>query len=87
MTKEQQKIIDGFHTRVISLMLKRARAQRYGTWAEEEALTKEIEKIEDERKTYERQQKPPRPKEPEIEGSVPETTTGNELKETETEIL
>jgi hypothetical protein len=86
MTKEQQKVVDSFHTRVISLMLKRSRAQRLNNYTEEERITKEIEKLEDERRQYERQQKPPRTKESEIKGSVPAEEAGAEQREAKTEV-
>jgi hypothetical protein len=77
MTKEQQKIVDGFHEKAISLILKRSQVRKYGTWAEEEAINREIFKIEDERRKYERDNRTSREKESEIEGSLREVEAGN----------
>jgi hypothetical protein len=57
VTKEQQKHIDNFHEKVIALIYKRRQVLLYNSNAqlEWEAITEEIEKIEDERKTYEEQ--------------------------------
>jgi hypothetical protein len=57
VTKEQQKHIDNFHEKVIALIYKRRRVLLYNSNAQSEweAITAEIGKIEDERKTYEEQ--------------------------------
>ena len=88
MTKEQQKIIDGYHERVIALIFKRRRAIKYGADPQKEfdRITTEIEKIEVERREYERNTKPSRPEEPKVTGGVPAEEAGNELKEAEAKI-
>lgn len=53
VTKEQQNKIDEFHERAIDLIFKQRRAQKYNDWPEEERITKEIFKIEDDRRAYE----------------------------------
>lgn len=85
MTKEQT-VIDGFHTRVISLMLRRAKAQRFNDWPEEEKLTKEIERIEDERRAYERQQESQREEKSKVSRSVSGEEAGTEQPATKTGI-
>jgi hypothetical protein len=53
MTSAQQKIVDKFHERVISLIYKRRRAlHNVNGQIEWEAVTAEIDKIEDERRAY-----------------------------------
>lgn len=84
MTKEQQRVIDGFHERAISLIMKRNKAQRYNNWPEEQALDKQIEAIDDERRAYERDIKSRREKEPEIKGELPVETAGIESSAAET---
>jgi hypothetical protein len=88
MTKEQQKIVDSYHERVIALIFKRRRAVKYGSNSQQEfdEITAEIEKIETERRTYERNTKPPRQEEPKIEGSVPTEEAGNERAEAKAEV-
>lgn len=86
MTKEQQKIVDGFHERVIQLIFKRRRAQRYGAWATEEQINEEIVLIEDERRKYEGDCKQSRQEKRKITGGVPEIEAGTVKEETETKI-
>ena len=47
MTKEQQKIVDGYHERVIALIFKRRRAMKYAVnpQLEFDAITTEIMEI------------------------------------------
>jgi hypothetical protein len=55
MTAAEQKHIDQFHERVIALIYKRRKLMRYNSsQAEWDAIQAEIEKIEEERITYER---------------------------------
>jgi hypothetical protein len=56
MTKEQQKIVDKFHERSISLLMKRNRDMKYSTNPQKvfEDITEEIYKVEDERRAYEK---------------------------------
>lgn len=86
MTKEQQKIVDGFHERVIALIFKRRRAQKYSSWTEEESINQEIFKVEDERRKYERDCKSERQEKRKIPGGVPEIEAGAESSPAETEV-
>lgn len=86
MTREQQKIVDGYHERVIALMLKSKQAQRYNNWTEECRIATEIEKIENERRTYERDVKSQGQEKREEPRGIPEAEEGNEPIETETEV-
>jgi hypothetical protein len=53
MTSAQQKIVDKFHERVISLIYKRRRAlYNPSGQIEWEGITNQIDKIEDERRAY-----------------------------------
>jgi hypothetical protein len=54
MTTAQQKHIDSFHERVITLIYARRKALRYNSsgQADWDAITAEIEKVEDERRAY-----------------------------------
>jgi hypothetical protein len=57
MTAVQQKVVDKFHERVISLIYQRRKSLRFnsaGGQAEWESLTEEINKVEEERRTYEK---------------------------------
>src|ERR1700733_8914737 len=76
MTKEQQKIVDRFHERVIQLIFKQRRAQKYSDWAEEEKIINEIKLIEDERRRYEGDIKSQRQEKREYGGALPEAETG-----------
>jgi len=88
MTKEQQKVIDGFHERVISLILKRRREMRYSPnpQATFETVTAEINKVENERRHYERNVIASRRKNRTIEGSLSEVEAGTKRREAETTI-
>jgi hypothetical protein len=88
MTPEQQKIVDSYHERVISLIFKRRRAAKYGSNSQQEydQITAEIEKIEAERRAYEGNTKSRGPEEPKVEGRLPGEEAGNEFKEAETEV-
>jgi hypothetical protein len=80
MTHEQQKIVDGFHERVIQLIFKRRRAAKYGCNSQKEwdDITKEIEAVENERRKYERDIKSSGQKESTEPRGVSETAAGNE---------
>ena len=88
MTREQQKIVDSYHERVIALIFKRRRAMKYSVnpQLDFDTITAEIEKVENERRTYERNSKQSRAKESEIEGSVRAEEAGNERAEAKTEV-
>ncbi len=86
MTKEQQKIVDRFHERVIDLIFKRRRAQKYSGWSEEEKINQEIFKIEAERREYERNCKESRQEKRKIAGGVPDTQTGEVGETTEADV-
>jgi hypothetical protein len=88
MTREQQKIVDGYHERVIALIFKRRRAMKYAVnpQLDFDTITAEIEKVENERRTYERNAKPQRQEEPKVEGRIPGEEAGNERREAETGI-
>lgn len=86
MTKAQQEIIDGFHERVISLILKRRREMRYSINPQQtfETVTAEIEKVENERRQYERNVIAQRQEKRAVEGSISEAEAGTERTEAET---
>lgn len=98
MTTAQQKIVDGFHERVIALIYKRRRAIRWnGGQAEWDTLTAEIEKTEEERRTYEKSLKgdsnegeersgPQVQKECKESGSVSGSPAGAEFEAADTKI-
>jgi hypothetical protein len=87
MTKDQQKIVDGFHERVIDLIYKRRRSMNFGSngQLEYDQITAEINKIEDERRRYEGDCRTQRSQKPKIEGSVPEVEVREEPSPAETE--
>ena len=81
MTAAQQKIVDGFHQKAIQLIYKRRAVARYGgNWAEEDKINQEILKIEDERRTYERDCREQRQEKSEISRSIPSGEAGPECR-------
>lgn len=88
MTKEQQKIIDGFHERVISLIMKRRREMRYSANPQLtfEAITAEIDKVEKERREYERNAIASRQEKSAERRGLSEAEAGTERNEVETDV-
>jgi hypothetical protein len=57
MKAAQQKVVDKYHEKVISLIYQRRKTLRFnssGGQAEWEAITAQIDKVEDERRAYEK---------------------------------
>ena len=87
MTAAQQKIVDGFHEKVIALIYKRRAVARYGgNWAEEDKINQEIFKLEDERRAYERDCHESRTQKSEISRSVQSAATSEERQPAETNV-
>ena len=98
MTVAQQKIIDGFHERVITLIYKRRRAIRWnGGQTEWGAITAEINAVENERRVYEKSLKgdsnegkersrAPQSEESKIEGGISGSPAETECEAADTKI-